>query len=284
MKRLILSITLVFCTIAAHSQIFVSLNAGGSISSGNTITTTRVTISTDSTLTTSTPHVGTTTLGAGFRFGYKTGKVMFGIGANYSTSTLNNQPLDSSLIPIYPAHLWSTNGSMSTKSNTITIAPFLRFDIVKAGDISLFLELNGFYSMEQNPTVTAHQIYTAENPTTHSPEKLREFDTTFTQTRNTTGFGARLTPGLNWMITPNISLDLYLDFLSLAYSSYSRTSESYQFAFKLNNMGNAVNYAETLTTTVTEKSTDIDLGIFGTPDWSSPTPKNFVRVGINICF
>ena len=284
MKRLILSIALVFCTIAAHSQIFVSLTAGGSITSGNTNTTTRVTISTDSTTTTSVPHVGTTTLGGGFRFGYKTGKVMFGIGANYTTSTVKNQPLDSSLIPIYPARLWSTDGSMSTKSNTITIAPFLRFDIVKAGDISLFLELNGFYSMEQNPTVTAHQIYTAENPTTHTPENLREFDTTFTQTRNTTGFGARLTPGLNWMITPNISLDLYLDFLSLAYSSYTRTSESYQFAFKLNNMGNAVNYAETLTTTVTEKSTDIDLGIFGTPDWSSPTPKHFVRVGINICF
>lgn len=284
MKRLILSIALVFCTIAAHSQIFVSLNAGGSISSGNTTTTTRVTISTDSTTTTSVPHVGTTTLGGGFRFGYKTGKVMFGIGANFSSTTLNNQPLDSSLIPIYPARLWSTDGSMSTKSNTITIAPFLRFDIVKAGDISLFLELNGFYSMEQNPTVTAHQIYTAENPTTHTPENLREFDTTFTQTRNTTGFGARLTPGLNWMITPNISLDLYLDFLSLAYSSYTRTSESYQFAFKLNNMGNSVNYEETLTTTVTEKYSDIDLGIFGTPDWSSSSPNNFVRVGINICF
>ena len=49
-------------------------------------------------------------------------------------------------------------------------------------------------------------------------------------------------------------------------------------------MGNSVNYEETLTTTVTEKYSDIDLGIFGTPDWSSSSPNNFVRVGINICF
>ena len=82
MKRLILSISLIICTIAAQSQIFVSLNAGGAISSGNTTTTTRITVSTDSTITTTTPHIGSSTLGAGFRFGYKTGKVMFGIGAN----------------------------------------------------------------------------------------------------------------------------------------------------------------------------------------------------------
>ena len=278
MKKLSLSIALVLCAFVAQSQIFVSLNAGGSFSSGNTNTVSVISVAADSTTSTDVPHVGTSSFQGGFRFGYKTGKVMFGIGANYTVASVDNQPLDSTLIPIYPKRLWTTEGTMTTQSSIITVAPFFRYDIVKAGDISLFAELNAFYTMEQNPTVTAHQIFTAG---TNDPI---EKDTTFTQVKNATGFGARITPGLNWMLTPNISLDLYLDFLSIAYASYTRTYETYNFAFTTNNMGTIVNHEQTITTTVTEKSTDIDLGIFGTPNWGSADPGNFVRVGLNICF
>jgi hypothetical protein len=209
---------------------------------------------------------------------------MFGIGANYTSTTLKNQALDSTLIPIYPARLWKTEGNMSTKATTITVAPFFRYDFLKAGDISLFVELNAFYTMEQDPTVTAHQTHLKENSTTHQMEQLRDFDSTFTQTRNATGYGARVTPGLNWMLTPNVSLDLYLDFLSIAYASYTRTYETYNYSFTLDNMGAYVDKMNTVTTTVTEKKSDIDFGIFGTPNWGSTNPGNFVRVGINICF
>lgn len=282
MKRLFLSIVLVLCAFMAQSQIFVSLNAGGYISSGNTTTLTQITVTDDTTYSADVPNVGTTSFEGGFRFGYKTGKLMFGIGANYTMTTVKNQPLDPSLIPICPETMWITKGTMDTKSTTITVVPFFRYDIVKAGDISLFAELNAFYAMEQNPTVTAHQTYIKDGV----PTPLRDFDTTFTQTRNATGFGARITPGLNWMLTPNVSIDLYLDFLSIAYASYTRTSEYYQFTIKPTSIGTdfVVSKEETLTTTVTEKNSDIDLGIFGTPNWGSSNPGNFVRVGLNICF
>ena len=284
MKRLTLSIILVFCAFAAQSQIFLSLNAGGSMSSGNTNVVSKISIATDSTITTDIPHAKSSSFGGGLRFGYKTGKVMFGIGANYTQSSYSVQTLDSSLIPIYPEKLWKTTGDMTTKGSTIDIVPFIRYDFLKEGDISLFVELNGFYSMEQNPTVTAHQLYTQENASTHEITTLREYDTTFTQIRSATGYGARLTPGLNWMLNSHVSLDLYLDFLSIAYSSYTRTSEVYSYSFKLNNMGTAIREMDTKTTTITEETSNWDLGLFGTPDWGTQNPGNFVRVGLNICF
>lgn len=282
MKRLILSIILVLCAFVAQSQIFVSLNAGGYISSGNTTTRTQITVTDDTTFTTVVPNIGTTSFEGGFRFGYKTGKLMFGIGANYTMTTVKNQPLDPTLIPICPPSMWVTEGTMTTKSTAITVAPFFRYDIIKAGDISLFAELNAFYAMEQNPTVTAHQSYMKAGVTT----PLREFDTTFTQIRNATGFGARITPGLNWMLTPNVSIDLYLDFLSIAYASYTRTYENYQFTINPTSIGTdfVISKVETVTSTVTDKSSDIAVGVFGTPNWGSNNPGNFVRVGINICF
>ncbi|MBP5644972.1 MAG: hypothetical protein J6W95_03485 [Bacteroidales bacterium] len=82
MKRLFLSIVLVLCAFMAQSQIFVSLNAGGYISSGNTTTLTQITVTDDTTYSADVPNVGTTSFEGGFRFGYKTGKLMFGIGAN----------------------------------------------------------------------------------------------------------------------------------------------------------------------------------------------------------
>ena len=280
MKRLFLSIVLVFCTFAAQSQIFVSLNAGGSISSGNTNVTTKISIATDSTYIVDTPHDKLSSFEGGFRFGYKTGKVMFGIGANYAISSVKTPSLNPQLIPIYPERLWLTSGEMTTKSTTITVVPFFRYEIIKTGDISLFAELNAFYVMEQDPKVTAHQVYSMEGIST----PIKEFDTTFTQTRNATGYGARITPGLSWELNKYVSFDLYLDFLSIAYASYSRTSTLYDYQFTLNGMGTAVSKETITTTTSTENSTDIDLGIFGTPKWGSDNPGNFVRVGLNICF
>lgn len=280
MKRLFLSITLVLCAFIAQSQIFVSINAGGSMSSGNTNIDTRISVSSDSAFVVDVPHDKTSTFGGGFRFGYKTGKMMFGIGADYSVSSITTHTLDPHLIPIYPELLWKTSGEMTTKSATITVVPFFRYEVVKAGDISLFAELNAFYAMEQDPTITAHQVYTRDD----MPTPLREFDTTFTAVRNATGFGARVTPGLNWQINTYVSLDLYLDFLSIAYASYTRTATTYDYAFTTNNMGTVVDRELTTSTTTTEKSTDIDLGIFGTPRWGTDNPGNFVRVGLNICF
>lgn len=278
MKKITLSIALVFCMFAAQSQIFVSLNAGGSMSSGNTNVTTKISVATDSTYVTDTPHDNTLSLQGGFRFGYKSDRIMFGLGANYAITSVTVHTLNPSVIPIAPTALWYTEGEMTTQTSVITIAPFFRYDIIKAGDIALFAELNAFYAMEQDPTVSAHQTYIKDGAL------LREFDTTFSMSRSGTGYGARVTPGLSWLIDPHVSLDLYLDFLSLAYASYTRTSVDYTYDMSANAWSTGLGSTVTTTTTTTQTITDIDLGIFGSPHWGSDNPSNFVRVGLNICF
>lgn len=280
MKRILLTIALIGCTFAAQSQIFVSLNAGGYMSSGNTNVNTRISVATDSTYITDIPHDKVLNLGGGFRFGYKTGKMMFGIGPNFNRSSVTTTNLDTTLIPIPPARFQITTGEMTTTRNIITVAPFFRYDIFKTGDIALFAELNAFYTMQQDPTVNATRIVTPRGTTTPLPAK----DTTFTQTFNATGFGARVTPGLSWQLNKYVSLDLYLDFLSLAYASYTTTSTYYNYVFTISNTGNYIVSNETTTYTNTVKTTDMDLGIFGTPSWSNNDPGNFVRVGINFTF
>lgn len=250
------------------------------MSSGNTNVATRVSVATDSSYSVDVPHDKTMNLGGGFRFGYKTGKVMFGVGANYSMSSVTTATLDPQLIPIVPATYAVTTGEMTTKASTITVAPFFRYEIIKAGDIALFAELNAFYTMQQDPTVTASRSMVLKGTTLAVPLP----DTTFTQTRNATGYGARITPGLSWQLNKLVSVDLYLDFLSIAYASFTTTSTVYNFEFRLSPSGNYIVSDETTTTTNTDKTTDMDLGIFGAPNWAASDPGNFVRVGINFTF
>ena len=172
--------------------------------------------------------------------------------------------------------LTNLNFQNTTKSTAITVAPYLRFDIIKAGDVALFAEVHGFYTMLQDPSVSGHVKIKKEGV------DYRSYDTTFTQVLNGTSLGVQVIPGLSWQLSNHTSLDLYFDILSVAYAKSTLTSEQCQFNARITG-ANTYKLDETRTT-VTTNTTEISGGLTGTPLLTQLHSRNWVRVGFSFTF
>lgn len=277
MKKIVITLVLAVFAFAANAQFVISANIGGNMTSGNTTTTTHITVVTDSTITNSVPMVSTTNFTGGIKAGYKFGKFQAGVAGSFSMYTYENQPLDPTIIPI-PGNVVNTimsDGIMSTKGNVITVAPYFRYDFLTAGDVSLFAELSFFYSMSNNPTV--HATLHNEGPMNF----ILDMDSTFARPLNTTSMGVNLVPGLSWQLSKNCGIDLYLDFLALAYSSTTTFRTEIEYDYRFN--GVELTYGTTSHDIVTTESS-FGAAITGTPLLTQLGTNNWVRVGFNFTF
>lgn len=277
MKKIVLTFALAAFAFAANAQFVISANIGGNMTSGNTITTTHITVVTDSTFTSDVPMQSTTNFTGGIKAGYKFGKFQAGIAGSFSMYTYENQELDPTIIPI-PGNIISTiatTGSMSTKGNVITVSPYLRYDFLTAGDVSLFAELSFNYSMSNNPEV--HATMKNVGPMNFS----LSLDSTFTRPLSSTTMGVNLVPGLSWQLSKNCGIDLYLDFLAIAYSSTNaiRTVIDYEYHFN----GVDLTYFATPHDIITTESS-FGAALTGTPLLTQLGANNWVRVGFNFTF
>jgi len=275
MKKIFLSLILVALACVANAQLYLSANVGGGMSSISTSTTTKISIQCDSTYgptVVESPKVSSFV--GGLKLGYKFGRVQVGISGSYNIYNQKGLPLDSSLMPTYEdVPSMKVTGNMDTRQDSYTIAPYVRVDAIKAGDIALFFELSGFYTATLNPKNTAHM-------TINVLGAAKSSDTTFRQISNATSWGVRITPGMSWQLSKHCGIDLYLDFLNLAYTVTTSHNETYTFEpvydgplFK--------GYKKTNTYNETEKSTYIGGALTGTPLLSD---RNWVRVGFNFTF
>ena len=279
MKKIVLTFVLAAFTFAANAQLVISANIGGSMTSGNTHTNTHVTVVTDSTASFDTPLENTLAYNAGIKIGYKfSQKFQVGISGCYSSSTSENQPLDGSIVPMISNSIntFITTGTMSTKTSAFTVAPYFRYDFLQAGDVALFVELSGFYTRTMPPIINAeiHNI---------GPMGFT-LDTTFTDiTRplTSTSFGVNVVPGLSWQLSKHCGIDLYMDFLALAYSVTTTTRTDINYTFRFSNL--TLSY-ETDMTTYTTKETKMGAAITGTPLLTPLGVNNWVRVGFNFTF
>ena len=284
MKKIVLTLALVVFAFAANAQLVISANIGGSMTSGSVNTFQHITIVVDSIVTDDMPMEKYTNFSGGLKIGYKFGKAQAGIAASYNMYTIENQVLDPTIIPIPGSYNGSntglnsitTTGSMSTKGSSFTVAPYFRYDFIKAGDVSIFAELDLFYSRTSNPVITAHE----ENFNAFGFEL--PLDSTFARPMSTTTFGASVVPGLSWQLTNNFGIDLYLDFLSLAYTNSTTVRMDNEYRFSLiNGYQLQTNVTSTITTI---KETQFGGGITGTPLLTELGKNNWVRVGFNLTF
>lgn len=279
MKKIALTFVLAAFAFAANAQLVISANIGGSMTSGNIHTSTHVTVVTDSTISADTPMENTTAYTAGVKIGYKFAqKFQVGICGSYSASTTENQPLDPTIVPMIGNSIptFTTTGTMSTKASSFTVAPYFRYDFLQAGDVSLFVELSGFYTKSLNPILNAEVHNVGPMDVT--------FDTTFSNVprpMTTTGFGVSVVPGLSWQLSKHCGIDLYMDFLALAYSATTTTRTDIEYTFSYSNMN--LSY-ETDMTTYTTKQTEMGAAITGTPLLTALGTNNWVRVGFNFTF
>jgi len=279
MKKIVLTLVLAAFAFAANAQLVISANIGGSMTSGNIHTNTHITVVTDSTASTDTPMEDAKAYTAGIKIGYKFAKkFQVGVSGSFSGSTIENQELDPTIVPMIGNSVptFTTTGSMSTKTTAYTVAPYFRYDFLQAGDVSLFVELSGFYTKVNNPIL---------NATVHNVGPMDvTIDTTFTnipRPMNSTSFGVSVVPGLSWQLSNHCGIDLYMDFLALAYTATTTNRTDIQYTFKYSNM--VLSY-ETDMTSYTTQETQMGAAITGTPLLTQLGVNNWVRVGFNFTF
>lgn len=282
MKKILFSLALVAFAFTANAQLVISANIGGSMSYGNTNIVTRISVVGDSSFTKDVPLDKTSSFSGGVKVGYKMGRWQFGLAGSYNTYSIETETLDKTIIP-YPADQipgMTTMGHMSTKGSSITIAPYVRYDVIQAGDVSLFAELNGFFNMTMDPTISAH----IDNINLMSAFTL-SMDSTFVRPMNSTSIGVRVVPGLSWQLSKHCGIDLYLDFLSLAYTSTTTIRLDNSYSFRMASIsGETILLTETTATTSTTKETSFGGAITGSPLLTQLGQNNWVRVGFNFTF
>lgn len=278
MKKILLSLAFAAFAFAANAQLVVSANIGGTMTSGNIQVKSHVTEPVDSTAGPNiTPLDKETSFTGGLKIGYKFGRCQVGISGAYNMYTTTTVNLDPNLVPVMPtAAGMVTTGTVITKGNSYTIAPYFRYDIIQTGDVSIFAELSGCYTKMNDPVVNATLHYSSTVPT-----RPIEMDTVITSPHplNSTTIAVRVTPGLSWQLSKHCGIDLYLDFLSLAYAKTNtqRIDPKYSFDY-------ATLKVTTEQTEVTTEESRFGGALTGTPLLTELGENNWVRVGFNFIF
>ena len=293
MKKIFLTLGLIALAATANAQFLVSAQLGGSYAFGST--------SPDATYTGLSPLTGADTvyavptdtlthdnplyLTAGFKFGYQMGRLQVGLAASFSWSHLrcDMSPSQFNTNRIMPDHLNPLNPNAPNKEyegwyrqrrSSFTISPYLRYEVIQAGDVSFFLELSGYFTHTFQPV--RHDFVDW-----YCYEMHNTIDTTYHILDSATSYGAKITPGLNWQLTPHCHVDLYLDVLAFTFdkTTHINTDILDEYIFT----SGTPTLASRTTTTVTTKTTDIGFGVNGASLLGS-TGRNWVRVGFSYTF
>ena len=287
MKKIVLILTFAVFAFTANAQLIISANIGGSKTSSNCSTSAQVVVGADSIIPpVITPIEENSNFSGGLKIGYKFGKAQVGIAASYNKYTTGIQSLDPTLIPIlgvyegvnYGIPTIITTGSMSTSVASITVAPYFRYDLLVAGDVAIFAELSAFYTMTKNPEVT----FTELNVGPAGIPLPSVTDSTISRPLNSTSLGVSVVPGLSWQLSNHCAIDLYLDFLSLAYRKTTTNKIDFAYTHRFVN-GSELQTDHTETVTITNE-TVIGGGLTGTPLLTDLGKNNWVRVGFNFTF
>lgn len=298
MKKILLALAAFALTASANAQFVVGVHLGGSYS-GGTVTPTNteyvgvsrltgndtVYHSPNDTLTLRTPW-GVT---GGFKFGYQTGRLQFGISGSFSWDHYKeemsateyysdiSQYSDCPYFIVNPTRIpdiqeWT--GWHKWQQSSITIAPYVRYEVIQMGDAAFFLELNGYFKRSFQPR--RHDFVDF-----YWLEMHNTIDSSFTIPDHASSIGLKMTPGLSWQLTPHCYVDLYLDVLAL---SYDRTTRTHVHTFETWDViaePNVVARREETTTVTNTTALGFDLN--GTPA-TGAAGRSWVRVGFNYTF
>lgn len=278
MKKIVLTLALAIIAFAANAQLVISANIGGAMTSGSTFTKTQVTGGQEYTVSKEIPLEQTTTLTGGVKIGYQFGRCQAGLSGAFTQVSGANMPLDPTIVPIMQNRIEGmlTFGSMTMKRSSFTIAPYFRYDIIKAGDVSLFAEIDLLYSRAMSPICKA-AVYDSSTVMPFVHDTIGEFP----HPMESTTMGASIVPGLSWQLSKHCGIDLYLDFLALVYSQTTTMRTDFDWTFSFVGSTLITQYTE-VTTNTTEQN--IGASITGTPLLTNLGANNWVRVGFNFTF
>ena len=229
-------------------------------------------------------------IGGGLKIGYQWQRIQFGVSgtfnyhltsvdqdaARYMADNVNcdifslkkqSQLSDTTILVDY-------EGWFKEHYTSFTVAPYVRVELLQAGDIALFAEVNGFYSKVNKPQ---HHDYLDW----YFHEMHNTIDTSFTIDQSAFSYGALLTPGLSWQLSPHCLVDLYFDFMAIGYRYTKSTNitvvDEYDYT-----ASPRVLARRTTTTTVSE-DTNIGFDLNAAP-MAARNYTSWVRVGLSYTF
>ena len=293
MKKIFLTLGLIALAATANAQFVVSAQLGGSYAFGSTTpdaTFTGHSILTGADTTYFVPtdtleHDNPLYLTIGGKIGYQMGRLQVGLAASFAWSHLRSSmsPSQFNLNRILPEHENPLNpdapnkdyeGWYKQRRSSFTISPYLRYEVIQTGDVSFFLELSGYYTYTFQPV--RHDFIDW-----YCYEMHNTIDTTYHILDSASSLGAKITPGLNWQLTPHCHVDLYFDVLAFTFDRTTHINTDIYDEY-ISTSGTPT-LASRTTTTVTTKTTDIGFGVNGS-SLLSPSGRNWVRVGFSYTF
>ncbi|MBQ3983636.1 MAG: hypothetical protein II633_07670 [Bacteroidales bacterium] len=292
MKKIILIITLMTLAATANAQFVVSAQLGGSYSLGSTMPSATFYGHTPSGADSIAPipmdtlnHQNPLGLTLGFKFGYQTGRLQFGIAASYSFSHLYSDMMPSEfnqnhILPEYRNPLKPTNpnvdyeGWFTQHQSSFMVAPYVRFEAIQVGDVAFFLEFNAYYSHVFQPIRHDFADW-------YCFDMHHTIDTTYHVQDSSHSLGAKIIPGLSWQLSPNCFIDLYFDVLAISFDMTVHQNkeiiDEYIFTSGTPTLANR--------TIVNTTNSTVNLGYMAkgiSP--LNPASNNWVRIGINYTF
>ena len=311
MKKILLTLALLSCAATIQAQFVVSLNLTGSkpdLSSSSDISTHYRNYNYEAptgpgeppTLSGITDSVVNSqmdlmpdkylALGGGLKLGYQIQGLQFGISGSFNWYYTHNDQdaaryMNNNInCDVRPLQIQAQNpdtvllqeytGWFKEYYTAFTIAPYVRYELVQAGDIALFLEANGFFTKINKPQ---HHDYLDW----YYHEMHGTIDTSFTIENSTISYGALVVPGLSWQISPHCLVDLYFDCLALGYRYTKNTNVDVFDVYDYTSEPRVLS-RRTTTTTVTE-DTNIGFDLNAAPT-ASRNYSTWLRVGFSYTF
>lgn len=292
MKKTLLILTLMALAATVNAQFVVSAQLGGSYALGSTTPTTTfyghtpsgadsVAILPTDTVT----HQNPLSLTLGFKFGYQTGRIQFGLAASYSFSHLhsNMSPTEfnqNKILPDYRNPLKPNNPNVDYEGwyvqyqSSFMVAPYFRFEVIQVGDVAFFLELNAYYAMSFQPIRRDFADW-------YCFDMHNTIDTTYHVQDSSHSFGVKLIPGLSWQLSPHCFIDLYFDLMAISFDKsvhkIKEINDEYIFTSGTPTLANR--------TIINTTTSDVNIGYMAKGITSlCPANNNWVRIGINYTF
>lgn len=213
MKKILLSLAMLLVAHVASAQFVVGGQFGcAGYSGGETVFYESDGVTTEYTVPDDTEF--------GFLFAPKVGyqlseKMQLGVTLNFTHQRMNMYGMFNDYLYRDPEF----EGVWLVKENSLSIAPYLRYDLFNWGKLSAFVEAQALFGFVFKPTMYIRTVGT--NPVV---------DTTFKVDSKTFDFGFVVVPGLNYKFNERLSMDLYFDLVSLGYM-YRRTTEKEELEF-----------------------------------------------------
>lgn len=206
MKKALLTIAAIACAFAASAQFTVGGNIGLSTNGGSAYTNATVgTTTTEYTI----PATKYMDLSIMPKIGYSLNDQMT-VGAQFGIN------MSSAKTFVDAGYIADPNyeGWEKTTTTSWAFCPYFRYNVAEFGNFKFFAEAQLLLQGQMASKIHAYQTKVGA---------FNAIDTTYKAPTKTFAWGITITPGLNYSLNENMSLDLYIDLARLAFVSTKTT-------------------------------------------------------------